>query len=84
MASVRRFLLLSSLPSVAPVLSGGMRHDVQFATVGGEALALDGWTPEGSGPFPAVIIVHGGGWHAGDKQTYVKALFPPLTAAGSR
>ena len=32
-------------------------------------------------PRPAVIVVHGGGWEAGDKVTYVTPLFEPLARA---
>ena len=32
--------------------------------------------------MPAVILVHGGGWEAGDKVTYVTPLFEPLARAG--
>jgi len=49
----------------------GLWPNVVYARPGGLPLAMDANLPEGSGPFPAVIIVHGGGWEAGDKQTYV-------------
>ncbi len=45
-------------------------------------LSLDAWIPEGGGPFPAVVIAHGGGWEAGDRVTYVTPLFAPLAARG--
>lgn len=45
-------------------------------------LKLDAYIPAGAGPFPAVIIAHGGGWEAGDKVTYVTPLFAPLAQAG--
>jgi alpha-L-fucosidase 2 len=45
-------------------------------------LKLDAYIPKGPGPFPAVIIAHGGGWEAGDKVTYVTPLFEPLAKAG--
>jgi alpha-L-fucosidase 2 len=70
-------LLLAALP-----LAAELRTDIEFAKVGEERLTLDAWVPEGRGPFPAVIVVHGGGFTAGDKQTYVKPLFEPLTRAG--
>lgn len=59
-----------------------MRTDVEFARRGNEPLTLDAYVPDGPGPFPAVIIVHGGGFVRGDKQTYVKPLFPVLSDAG--
>lgn len=42
---------------------------VVFATVGGQALALDVYRPAGAAGqrAPAVIVVHGGGWSADDK-----------------
>src|SRR6185295_11244973 len=55
--------------------------DVTFAKVGDQTLTLDAYVPEGDGPFPAAIVVHGGGFTKGDKQTYVKPLFDPLTEA---
>ncbi len=44
-------------------------------------LRLDAYVPPGPGPFPAVILVHGGGWEAGDKVTYITPLFEPLARA---
>ncbi len=35
---------------------------------------LDMMTPEGEGPFPAVVCVHGGGWHAGSRKSYMPFL----------
>ena len=59
-----------------------LRKDIEFARPGGVSLTLDAWVPEGKGPFPAVIVVHGGGFEAGDKTTYVPPLFEPLTTGG--
>ncbi len=70
-------LLLATLPLAAEI-----KTDVEFAVVEDVHLTLDAWMPEGKGPFPAVIVVHGGGFTAGDKQTYVKPLFDPLTRGG--
>jgi alpha-L-fucosidase 2 len=47
-----------------------------------EKLELDAFLPQASAPVPAVIVVHGGGWEAGDKVTYVTPLFEPLARAG--
>lgn len=77
----RRFqqalLLLAAFPLAAEI-----KADIEFAVVDGVRLTLDAYVPEGKGPFPAVIMVHGGGFTAGDKQTYVKPLFGPLTRGG--
>ncbi len=45
-------------------------------------LRLDAFLPRAAKPVPAVIVVHGGGWEAGDKVTYVTPLFEPLSRAG--
>lgn len=45
-------------------------------------LKLDAYVPKGKGPFPAVVIAHGGGWEAGDKVTYATPVFEPLAQAG--
>ncbi len=74
-----RMLLL--LLAVSP-LAAELKTDIEFAVVEDVHLTLDAWTPAGKGPFPAVIVVHGGGFTAGDKQTYVKPLFDPLTRSG--
>lgn len=59
-----------------------LKSDIEFAKVGDVSLTLDAHVPDGPGPFPTVILVHGGGWMRGDKQTYIKPLFEPLTKAG--
>ena len=65
------------LPAAPPLV----KQNVEFGKVDGVSLTLDSSVPDGAGPFPAVILVHGGGFVRGDKQLYVKPLFPVLTEA---
>lgn len=58
------------------------KNDIEFAKPDGVSLTLDANIPDGPGPFPTVIIVHGGGWENGNKRTYVTPVFQPLTEAG--
>jgi alpha-L-fucosidase 2 len=55
--------------------------DLIYGTATGEDLKLDLSVPDGSGPFPVCILVHGGGFKNGDKQKYIKPLFAPLNKA---
>lgn len=70
-------LLLLAVP-----LAAELRTDIVFSSPGGTPLTLDAFVPDGKGPFPAVVIVHGGGWVRGTKTTYVPPLFDPLSKAG--
>jgi len=58
------------------------RNDVEYARPGGRPLLLDLHVPDGPGPFPAAILVHGGGFDEGSKSTNVRPLFEPLASAG--
>ena len=62
-------------PSSGPLL----KNIVYSSSLG---LTLDAFVPPSTRPRPAVVIVHGGGWEAGDKVTYVTPLFEPLAKAG--
>lgn len=64
------------------VAKAGIRKDVEYGRAAGEALRLDACVPDGKGPFPAAILVHGGGWSGGDKEKGVDPLFAPLSKAG--
>jgi len=57
-----------------------LRKRVPFDETHG--LTLDAWVPEGDGPFAAALLVHGGGWEAGDRVTYITPMFAPLAARG--
>ncbi len=58
---------------------GGLWRDIVYSRPGGLSLAMHANLPEGRGPFPAVVIVHGGGWEAGDKLTYVAPVLELLS-----
>ena len=75
-----RYLL--SLLLLAVAARAELKTDILFAAAGGTNLTLDAFVPEGRGPFPACILVHGGGFTKGDKTTYIKPLFEPLSKAG--
>lgn len=57
-------------------------HDVPYRGIDGGRLTLDAHIPDGTGPFAAAVLVHGGGWVAGDKQQYITYIFQPLSDAG--
>ena len=71
-----------SLLLLAGTARAEVKPDIEFAKVDGTNLTLDVYVPEGNGPFPACILVHGGGWTHGDKRTFIKPLFEPLSKAG--
>jgi alpha-L-fucosidase 2 len=80
-------LLLSALILLPCGLQAGKRTDIEYGTAGGESLRLDANVPEGKGPFPAVILVHGGAWSAGDKsggknRGLIAPMEDPLSRAG--
>jgi alpha-L-fucosidase 2 len=59
---------------------GAVQKDVVYSR--GNRLTMDAYLPARRPRGPAVVIVHGGGWEAGDKVTYVTPLFEPLARAG--
>jgi acetyl esterase len=59
-----------------------VQRDIEYGRAPNGPLLMDVSVPEGKGPFPAVIIVHGGGWIGGDRQFSVEPLFTPLAHAG--
>jgi alpha-L-fucosidase 2 len=60
----------------------GLWKDIVYSQPGGRDLMMDAFIPEGQGPFPAVVIAHGGGWEAGDKVTYISPVLKTLARAG--
>src|SRR6266478_978165 len=69
---------------IAVTLAGATldQKDVEYGRPGGKALLLDLHVPDGPGPFPAAILVHGGGFDEGSKSTNVRPLFDVLAGAG--
>src|SRR4051812_29150479 len=45
--------------------------DVDYATAQGARLQMDIARPNGDGPFPTIVMIHGGGFRAGNRQSYV-------------
>jgi acetyl esterase/lipase len=44
-----------------------VQRDLVYSSPGGNDLRLDAYLPEGEGPFPAILVVHGGAWRSGGK-----------------
>jgi acetyl esterase/lipase len=67
-----------------PLSAAEIQKDIVYGTAGGFPLRLDARIPDGPGPFPAVVIVHGGGWAGGSKADpkEVGPILDPLTGAG--
>ena len=74
---VPALLSVSFLPSAPLAL-----QDVEYSRPGGVSLRFDASIPPGSGPFPGVVLVHGGAWVRGDRRVDVAPLFEPLERAG--
>jgi len=73
-----------ALALVGSARASEIQKDIPYAAPGGMPQYLDARIPDGPGPFPAVVIVHGGGWAAGDKEDRleVQPILGPLTDGG--
>jgi len=78
----RVFSVLAILIAGASLAGARALQDVEFAKAGSDRLLMDAYIPDGAGPFPAAIIVHGGAWVTGDKRGTVQPLFQPLAQGG--
>lgn len=54
------------------------KFDICYGEAGGEKLLLDAHVPAGDGKFPVALIVHGGGWMGGDRETDIVPVFAPV------
>jgi len=61
-------------------LPGIVQKDIPYRE--SPTLVLDAFVPRSGAPTPAVIVLHGGGWEAGDKVTYITPMLEPLARAG--
>jgi alpha-L-fucosidase 2 len=57
------------------------RNQIPFAGTPESPLVLDASVPMQGETRPAVIVVHGGGWEAGDRRTYVNPLLELLESS---
>jgi pectinesterase len=66
-----------TIPPLDPKIAA-TKYDIEYGAAGGQKLLLDAHVPAGEGKFPVVLIVHGGGWMAGDKATDIVPVFAPF------
>jgi acetyl esterase/lipase len=74
-------LCLVCLVRVPVTRADEVHADIEYRRVGNDRLLLDASVPDGPGPFPVVLVVHGGGWMSGDKKTGMGPILQPLTDA---
>ena len=86
-------IAVQGVPAKAPPSgpsAGATVTDIEYGQALGERLLLDAHVPDGPGPYPVAILVHGGGWSAGDKagtdkpgsSADITPWFGPLSKAG--
>ncbi len=51
-----------------------LENDVVFGKGGEQELKLDLALPDGKGPFPAVLCIHGGGWRDGNRKQFAQTI----------
>ena len=73
-------LALTCVAAVAAMATD--QKGVEYGKPGGHPLLLDVHVPDGAGPFPAAILVHGGGFDGGSRATNMAPTFQPLADAG--
>jgi alpha-L-fucosidase 2 len=75
-------ILAVFLMAVPGFLGAAPRLDIEYGRAGEVSLLLDAHLPDSAGPHPAIVMVHGGAWIAGDRFRNLEPLFGPLTHAG--
>ena len=70
-----------SADTAAEPLKFSKRGGIVYRTIGDIELKCDAYVPDGAGPFPAVLAVHGGAWRSGAKWHMIRHA-RKLAAAG--
>jgi len=86
---LRILCFVAATIAAAIVTRAELKTDIEYGQANGVPLLLDVNIPDGEGPFPIAILVHGGGWSSGDKKgaekpnigADISPWFQPLTAA---
>jgi acetyl esterase/lipase len=55
---------------VARAVDVTVEENITYGRGGDTELKLDIARPDGDGPFPAIVFIHGGGWYQGSRQGY--------------
>ena len=61
--------------------TGTQTGHLTFGQAHGRPLRLDLAVPDGPGPYPLVVLVHGGGWRRGRRQ-YMSGIVRDLSTRG--
>jgi acetyl esterase/lipase len=78
-------LIRNPVGSVIPlkVRSFTLQEDVVYTPQGWpQALQADVYTPSGDGPWPGVLLIHGGSWTAKDRRTDMDSIAERLAHRG--
>lgn len=49
-----------------------VESNIVYSKAGGKELLLDAYVPTGKGPFPAILVIHGGAWRSGNKAQLMR------------
>ena len=76
------FGAVSSIAKGAEPQKTTTEQDIVYTKVGTSELKLDLARPtEGDGPYPAIVVIHGGAWRAGNKAD-VRPILPQFAQRG--
>lgn len=64
------FTVLCLAGDVARSAEVVLEDNITYGKAGDTELKLDLARPQGNGPFPAIVFIHGGGWSGGSRQAY--------------
>lgn len=73
------FLLI--LPLCAKAADVSVIPDIEYGTVDGRPMFGDMYVPDGPGPFPGILFIHGGGFVGGSKSSGQIVAFAKLFAS---
>ncbi|MCH5377998.1 MAG: alpha/beta hydrolase [Planctomycetes bacterium] len=73
------FVVFLNISAVSHAAEVTVEEGITYSKAGDQELKLDLAKPDGDGPFPAIVFIHGGGWLGGDR-----AHFRPLAEEAAK